>query len=399
MSLAAAVRLPSSLHSLTVGEGPDNACDLRKQQRVTQAWFEGRPTYGGVRNASYPPASYALLWGLVGWSEHQTARWIWALLTLAALAALGGVAARAVGGPRWPDQAILFLLPLSTYGNAQSTWNGQLTPLVLAALGVSLLLLARPQRTWGRDVLLAAIFLVALVKPSLSAPFFWLVLLRRGGQRAALLIVLGYVGLTVLAAQFQHGSTISVFAHWVERAGYGIVVGATLTGYGSLSDLLIRLPWTSPSIHASLALLLVCGALVLVFHDRELWLVAGLVAIFARLWTYHAIYDDGVILFAMLGLAHHVQRRGTDAPARPADYALLLLLWLTSHAPVSYYYRRSEYYDAFTAVLTFTWLATLAYFLLRLRSAARQPPPSSPTPRADRAERAERDVERSGSAP
>lgn len=374
MLLAAAVRIPTSVQTLTVGQTDTAARDLLAQQNVAKVWFDGRPTYGEEPLASYPPATYAVLWVLVGGLDQEAARWLWALLSLCALGLVSFVAVRVAGFERWPQRAMLAVLPFSIYGSAQSIWNGQLTPLVLAALGVCMLLIDSPRRYWWRDGLLAGCFLIALTKPSLSAPFFWVVLLRRGGQRASVLIVAGYVGLTALATSYQTGGATAVFSTWLERAQRGIVKGSSLNGYGSLSDLLGTLDLSAYSIYASLAALGACGLLVLLTRDRDLWLVIGVVAIVSRLWTYHRVYDDGVVLFALLSLARVAQQRPSQRRQLAFALVILLALWGASHAPVGQLYRSALWFHGFASAQLFVWCAALGYLLVLL---CRPPRPAS----------------------
>jgi hypothetical protein len=51
-------------------------------------WFAGRRIYGELGSAVYPPATYVLLWPLVGWLDVGAARLLWGLTTVIALGAI-----------------------------------------------------------------------------------------------------------------------------------------------------------------------------------------------------------------------------------------------------------------------------------------------------------------------
>ena len=67
MAVAAAVWLGYEFWRLIWQSGEMGAIDLRQRHNEVQAWFAGRPVYGEIVTAVYPPASYAILWPLMGW--------------------------------------------------------------------------------------------------------------------------------------------------------------------------------------------------------------------------------------------------------------------------------------------------------------------------------------------
>ena len=61
------------------------AIDLKRFHICVHHWFSGSPVYGVLKSDEYPPASYAILWPLLGWLELTSARWFWAVTSVAAL--------------------------------------------------------------------------------------------------------------------------------------------------------------------------------------------------------------------------------------------------------------------------------------------------------------------------
>ena len=68
---------------------------------------------------------------------------------------------------------------------------------------------------------------VALIKPTIAAPFFWLLLFLPKSLRPALLVSACYVGLTLLAAVFQATNPVLLMQLWVDNALNGADFGAT----------------------------------------------------------------------------------------------------------------------------------------------------------------------------
>jgi hypothetical protein len=72
----------------------------------------------------------------------------------------------------------------------------------------SLALLRDSEGRWHEDLLAAMLLVMTLVSPTITAPFFWIVLFAFGRIRPAILVVLGYFFLTLFAASFQEDSLI-----------------------------------------------------------------------------------------------------------------------------------------------------------------------------------------------
>ena len=93
------------------------------------------------------------------------------------------------------ERAFVALIPLSMYATGATIGNGQLIIHLLPALLFGLLLLYSRPSGWRTDLSAAFLILLTLVKPSVSVPFFWMLLFALR-VRPAVLVTLGYVGLT-----------------------------------------------------------------------------------------------------------------------------------------------------------------------------------------------------------
>ena len=80
MAIAAIVWLAYQFWRLLLGDAPiwptspPGAIDLKLMHRLVDDWFAGRRIYGELGSAVYPPATYVLLWPLVGWLDVGPAR-------------------------------------------------------------------------------------------------------------------------------------------------------------------------------------------------------------------------------------------------------------------------------------------------------------------------------------
>jgi glycosyl transferase family 87 len=264
------------------------------RHKEVQFWFAGRPVYSELPTAVYPPASYVMLWPLLGWLTITPARWFWAVTTVAALGWLIHLIVQESGADRPLERVFVALLPLALYPTGAAIGNGQLIVLLFPALVAGLVRLQR-QRGWREDLLAASLILITLVKPSIAVPFFWIVLFVPGTLRPAVLVSLGYLVLTLFAASFQGSSLPTLLRGWLARTSM-----LAEQGDAGLHSVLAALRLGNWSLLASLLVLIALGVWIYRHRQRDLWLLLGVTAFVARFWTYHRWYDDLLILLPMI---------------------------------------------------------------------------------------------------
>ncbi len=294
-------------------------------------WFSGRPVYSELTTAVYPPASYVLLWPLLGWLAVPSARWLWAVTTVAALGWLIYLIVRESGADGPLEHVFVALIPLAMYATGAATGNGQLIVLLLPALVTGLVRLQR-QGGWREDLLTAALILITLVKPSISVPFFWIMLFVPGTLRPAALVSLGYLVRTLCAVSFQGPGLPMLLRDWLAR----VSALATIGGYADLHSLLATLRLEHWSLPASSVVLTALGVWVYCYRQRDLWLLLGVTALVARFWTYHGWYDDLLILLPMVALFRVAKQEPADGIGVVAG-ALLSITLLVMLAPGGLY--------------------------------------------------------------
>jgi hypothetical protein len=305
MALFAVPWLVLNFVKLLFAQGPWGAVDLALRYNEVQLWFAGNSVYSEQSNAMhavYPPASYAMLWPLMGWLEFPRARIVAALVLAAAASWLAIALIKESGAETRLERAFIALLFLSMYATGFSIGHGQLTIYTVWGLVAGLTLLSFGERRWQDDFIVALFILIALVKPTLSVPFFWLVLFRPWTPRPALLVILGYLTLTVIAVAFQKFDFSGLLQAWLVRSVEGAAREAAGGGYGSVHSWLAVFGLKQWNVPASLGLLLLLGYWTYRYRDADLWLLLGVTAIVARMWVYHRSYDDMLVLLPMITL-------------------------------------------------------------------------------------------------
>ena len=206
------------------------AIDLNQRYKEVHDWFAGKPVYGQLKTATYPPASYLMLWPFLGWLDAKPALWFWAASTVVALGWLTFIVIRESGAQTYLEKAFVAFLPLSMYATGATIGNGQLIIHLLPLLLTGLLLLKQRQSGWQADILLGIMLLLALIKPTISAPFFWIVIFIPRRLRPILLVVFAYVVLTSSATLFQQSGVLSLIHEWfVWSTGVSAKAAVTLS--------------------------------------------------------------------------------------------------------------------------------------------------------------------------
>jgi hypothetical protein len=375
MAVAAAVWLgyetyrffaqPKSIGGVAIHPG---AIDLKIFHAVVTTWFSGKSVFVGdtAINAVYPPASMVLAWPLYGWESLRASMFVWSATAALALAWLVRIVVRETGARTPAERAFAALMPLAIYPTGAVIGNGQMTLHVLVLVIAGLLVLRERSRGWGRDALAALLITLALAKPTLAAPFFWIALFAGGGVRAAILVVVAYVAATLLATSFQAQGIVDLFRQ-IATTAMALGARAGESNVHALLGHLGRPEWSAP---LSLALLLVLGLWVWRHRAADRWLLMGVAALVARFWTYHRWYDDLLILVPMVALG----RLAFDGLARERAVVppkvLLAATLAVMIAPGGLYLLPARWTPVWTGVQVAVWVADLVFLLVVARRVA-----------------------------
>jgi hypothetical protein len=368
MAIASLVWLGYQFWRLVLGStpiwhtSPTGAVDLKLLHRLVHEWFAGRPVYRELSSAVYPPATYVLLWPMLGWLDVGPARWLWAVTTVVALTALIYVVVQESRADSSLERAFMALIPCSIYATGAAIGNGQLIVHLLPMMLVGLLMLHRRRRERQARLLASALILVTLVKPSISVPFLWLVLFVPRSAGPMSLIALGYCILTLFAASFQD-STLTVLLHnWLSRSSSVAVTD----GHGNVANLHVWLgslglkEWIFPT---SLALLLALGLWSYRYRHIDIWILMGVTSYIARFWTYHRWYDDALILLPIVTLFRIAKRGPSDQAEDVIAGVLLGVTLLLMLAPGGLFLLPPPWNTVYVFGQVTVWIVTLVFLL------------------------------------
>ena len=354
------------------GTSPAGAIDLRIFGRMVSLWFAGVPVYAEMNTALYPPASFALLWPLVGWLPFYVLRWVWALLSAGLVYWISSTLAGLTGAVQ-SERRVLALLPAAIYATGATIGNGQLGLLTLAALLVSIVKLGGADQRWPQLLCAAAAMLFALVKPTLAAPFLWLALCTRRGWRVGACVVLGYLALTIGASRAQAQSAPALLRDWLTLSSQV----ATRAGSANLHAWLGALglgAWIAP---ASLLALLVLGLWVWRHRAGDIWVLAAVCALVSRFWAHHAWYDDLILLLPLAALWRQASHEASVV-RRVVAGLLVCAALAVSLAPGGLYILPEPLRSIYVTAQACIWLAVLAFLLTAVEARRRLLAPRPP---------------------
>ena len=344
---------------------PIGAIDLNLNQNEVQHWFAGSPIYHESKNAVYPPASYVILWPFFGWLGFTAARWLWAITAVVALYWLIHLILRESGAKTPLERLFVTLMLLSMYATGAAIGNGQLIDHLLPVLIAGILLLQQKQAGWRMDLLNTTLLLGPLVKPNITVPFFWIILFVPNRLRSALLVSIGYGALTLLGASFQESGLVSLLHDWVKQITVLSINGGHTNLHSWLSSLGLK-EWNLPASAIVLGLL---GLWTYRNRQKELWLLLGVTAIVARLWTYHLWYDDLLMILPMVTL-FRIAKRGTPSPTDRRDVfagILLFIMILANLAPGGRYLLPPPWKNYYITGQVLVWIVTLTFLINQTR--------------------------------
>lgn len=341
---------------------PTGAVDLKTLHQLVHEWFAGRPIYRELPTAVHPPATYVLLWPMLGWLDLTPARWLWAGTTVVALAALVYVVVHESRADSSLERAFVALIPCSIYATGAAIGNGQLIVHLLPMMLVGLLKLHRQRRERKGHLFASALILGTVVKPSISVPFLWLVLFVPSFPSSILLVALGYCVLTLIAISYQDSPLSTLFHDWHSRSS-SLAVTA---GQGNVANLHVWLgslglnEWIFPT---SLALWLALGLWSYRYRHIDIWILMGVTGYVARFWTYHRWYDDALILLPMVTLFRMAKRGPSDHAEDVIAGVLLGVTLLLMLAPGGLFLLPPPWNTVYVFGQVIVWIVTLVFLL------------------------------------
>lgn len=354
MVLLAVPRLSYQLWRLLVDTGANGALDLKMFSYWTALWFGDEPLI--LHNLL--PATYPLLWPLTGWLSFEASRWLWLLLYIISFFWLFSIIKSGAGLREKKELIFAALFLIAMYPTSIIIGNGQLTLFIIPSV-MTVVLLGQGRPSIGREAAMTLLLLFSTIKLPLSAPFFLVALISERSWRPVTLAVLGYILLTLLAVHFRSEGLLASIELWIRDASHL----ASQDGFGNVHKWLGSAGLPEYIMPASLALLAALALWLYMNRKADIWIVLGVTAIVARLWTYHRLYDDILIIIPLVALFRIFRSGGLSPRERAIAGALLFISWLALLSPGFLLQLGPPVGTIFRTGAVAVWLALLAFLV------------------------------------
>ena len=364
MAIMATLKLGDELRRLLWDYSFVGAVDLRNMHRWIGTWFSGASLFQTGHAAVYPPASYVMLWPLLGWISFSTARWEWAVVSIVGLATIGWLAIRITGAETVREKIFVALLILSINGTGVAIGSGQFILIILPALMAAGLAIDKSDANLARDFAAGALLTWAMIKPSLALPFIWIFLFRKSHWRAVLITTVLYGVLTFASLAAQKDTLSAIIEGVFYRATNATALFPGTRNIHALVVVLGRPEWMTIS---SVVMFVALGLCIYYCRHADQWVLVGVTALVARMWTYHRIYDDGLIMLAELAL-WRIARMRVSGKERVVSEILLVanaavMLCLARFLDYSEYSWPPRWIWTCTSIQMLVWLTTLIFLI------------------------------------
>ena len=282
------------------------------------------PEIGPLVDGAYPPWSFTTGVVLVPPISWQAVRIYFSFLNLIALAVIIYWAYR-TGHPfgKWSA----FVMVGASSGLAANLFSlsaGQYTIIVNSLLIVSLLSFDK-----RLDIFAGLALGIAMIKPQISGLFF-LAFLVKARWRVVLACIAYVLVATMLTCWWIRTNPIEMMQQMWQASHQWL---GTAGGYGPLTFLQLMLGRNQLATKATFLTGSVSG-LLLMFLRRHSSLLAlfAIAAVLGRLWTYHGVYDNTMLVFLLVYLGVVFLRN----PSKFSVAILFLSVGATLWTPVPY---------------------------------------------------------------
>jgi len=362
MAFLAVSRLAYQLWRLLFDAGSNGALDLRMLNDWTALWFAGEPLVA----YNLLPGTYPLLWPLTGWLSFGESRWLWLVLYIISCYWLFSIIKSGAGLGERKETLFAALFLLAVYPTGIIVGNGQLTLFIIPAV-LAAILLGQERPRPGREAAITILLLFSAIKLPISAPFFLTALISNRSYRPVILAAAGYVLLTLFALHFRSDGLITNIELWI-RDSSRLAAG----GYGNIHKWLSGAGLSDLILPASFALLIALAAWLYLNRKADIWIALGVTAIAARLWTYHRLYDDLLIIIPMVALFRIFKSNALSFRERTAAGTLLVISWLALLSPGFFLQFKSPLGTIFRTGQVTVWLLLLAFLMYHASRAERR---------------------------
>jgi hypothetical protein len=274
------------------------------------------PDLGIPYDVDYPPWTY-LSGMLFFWPSARLVAVWYSLWNALGLVVIGVWADRMAGDCSRAARLFLVASVMAIGAFCMTIGTGNYGIIVLA-----LLVLGYQMSESGRPIGAGLALGVSLLKPTLSGPFLVAHLVKR--QVGVLAVVAGYlIAASVVVWGFTRTDPLEMTGQMLHASRH--FVGA---GFGPLNVAIASgVPYSAAVLGTAAVVVGLGFAVMIIFRDRPLLTHYAIAAVTTRLWTYHLVHSNLIMLFLLVALWRQAVARPRPA-AIIAYAAVAMTLWL-----------------------------------------------------------------------
>lgn len=340
--------------------------DLLSRYKEFHYWIDGDLVYGKIKTSVYPPASYVMLAPLLIWSDIQIIKVILSIGYIISLFFLIKIIITKSGCTGKFNMVFAGLIPLAMYPAGASIGNGQITLLIFPFLLYGILLVKDEKSSLSKDLLFSFLILVSLIKPNISAPFLWIALIFASRLRPVILVIGGYLLLTMISIYFQDQPTDIIIKNYISSV-QGMLFSTEYKSYDPANILMKYIVENRFLIPVSIILFFILGWWIYTSKRTDIWLLLGVTAILTRYLSYHRWYDDILILIPIITLLRYLNNENSGRLTKYFSFTLLSLTLLFTMAPGGFYLFSEPYKSIYMILQNVIFLTTLIFFIILTR--------------------------------
>jgi len=367
--LLAFLKISDEFFRLVLSDSGNAAIDLKVLKSGINLWFSNRPIVAELHSAVYPPTSYAMLWPFIGWIDFSTARVVMAISFIPSLMLTAYLFLKNSLAKNTEELFVAASIPLSMNAVGVTIGNGQFGLHVLLLFVFAILLLKQKEVSFAKEILISIMILISLIKPSVTAPFLWILFIVYPNRRVIILTIFSYALLTLAAFYFRETNlqeVVSVVSDTLNNIRWGTIVGTSHEGYANLHSLLAYLGLERLNLIASGIFFIIFGFWVYLNKKADIWLLLAVTAIFSRLWMYHRVYDDILLIVPMITLFRLVKLEHLNIGIKQISLILLIITTVSMIAPARLQLLAPwSYFFVWGHIIV--WLVLLFWFLFLIR--------------------------------
>ena len=307
-------------------------------------------TAGG---GGYPPWAYFTALFLVPAINWPVTKLFFAILNAFSLGIMAWFTYR-VTRPYGRLPALGLLTSILAMGSNSYTLGAGQYGLVVNAMIAGMARCLTAERPVGAGMLYG----LSLVKPSISAPFFFVLVDQR--RWSAITAAIVYIATASVAIWAITGTDpMTMLVQMLDRRRAGGLLGMGSHGPVDIA-LLAGISEPIALIVTAITGLVVSFLVMWAFRKSHLIILLGTASVLGYLWTVHRTYDDVMLAFLLIAIGHLALRESTLSSG--TVFALVAIsLWLPPSASVIPYIGYSQ---------LIIWIFSLVYLLVRVRHEA-----------------------------